>query len=162
MQKLFLTDLEARSSRSKRQSIQFLLRALNRNCCGLQMAVFSLSPHMAFSHAVHAMERKRPFFLSPFKTTHPIRLGCNPYHRIWGFPGSSAGKESTCNSGDPNSILGLGRSPGERDKIPTPVFWGFPDSSGSKESACYVGNLGWEDPLEESKPTLVFLPGESP
>ena len=28
-----------------------------------------------------------------------------------GFPGSSAGKESTCNSGDP-WVLSLGRSPG--------------------------------------------------
>ena len=30
-----------------------------------------------------------------------------------GFPGSSAGKESTCNAGDPDSISGLGRSPGK-------------------------------------------------
>ena len=30
-----------------------------------------------------------------------------------GFPGSSAGKESTCNAGDLSSIPGLGRSPGE-------------------------------------------------
>ena len=30
-----------------------------------------------------------------------------------GFPGSSAGKESTCNAGDPSSIPGWGRSPGE-------------------------------------------------
>jgi len=30
-----------------------------------------------------------------------------------GFPGSSAGKESTCNAGDPSMIPGLGRSPGE-------------------------------------------------
>jgi len=30
-----------------------------------------------------------------------------------GFPGSSAGKESACNAGDPSSIPGLGRSPGE-------------------------------------------------
>ena len=30
-----------------------------------------------------------------------------------GFPGSSAGKESTCNAGDPGSILWSGRSPGE-------------------------------------------------
>ena len=29
------------------------------------------------------------------------------------FPGSSAGKESACNAGDPSSIPGLGRSPGE-------------------------------------------------
>ena len=30
-----------------------------------------------------------------------------------GFPGSSAGKESACNAGDPGSVPGLGRSPGE-------------------------------------------------
>ena len=29
------------------------------------------------------------------------------------FPGSSTGKESACNAGDPNSIPGLGRPPGE-------------------------------------------------
>ena len=29
------------------------------------------------------------------------------------FPGSSAGKESACNAGDPGSISGSGRSPGE-------------------------------------------------
>ena len=29
-----------------------------------------------------------------------------------GFPGGSAGKESTCNEGDLGSIPGLGRSPG--------------------------------------------------
>ena len=37
---------------------------------------------------------------------------------ILGFPGSSAGKESTCNVGDPSSIPGLGRSPGERKGYP--------------------------------------------
>ena len=30
-----------------------------------------------------------------------------------GFPGDSAGKESTCNAGDLGSIPGLRRSPGE-------------------------------------------------
>ena len=30
-----------------------------------------------------------------------------------GFPDSSVGKESACNAGDPSSIPGLGRSPGE-------------------------------------------------
>ena len=30
-----------------------------------------------------------------------------------GFPGNSAGKESTCNAGDPGSIPRWGRSPGE-------------------------------------------------
>ena len=39
-----------------------------------------------------------------------------------GFPGGSDGKESACNVGDPDLILGLGRSPGEGNDYPTPVF----------------------------------------
>ena len=35
-----------------------------------------------------------------------------------GFPDSSVGKESSCNKGDPGSIPGLGRSPGERKGYP--------------------------------------------
>ena len=35
-----------------------------------------------------------------------------------GFPGGSAGKESTCNAGDLGSIPGLGRSPGEEKGYP--------------------------------------------
>ena len=35
-----------------------------------------------------------------------------------GFPGGSAGKESTCNVGDLSSIPGLGRSPGEGNGYP--------------------------------------------
>ena len=36
----------------------------------------------------------------------------------WGFPGSSAVKASACNAGDPGSIPGLGRSPGEGNGNP--------------------------------------------
>ena len=35
-----------------------------------------------------------------------------------GFPGGSAGKESTCNLGNLGWILGLGRSPGEGNSYP--------------------------------------------
>ena len=35
-----------------------------------------------------------------------------------GFPGSSDGKESACNAGDPGSIPGSGRSPGEGNGNP--------------------------------------------
>ena len=35
-----------------------------------------------------------------------------------GFPCGSAGKESTCNEGDPSMIPGLGRSPGEGKGYP--------------------------------------------
>ena len=34
------------------------------------------------------------------------------------FPGSSKGKESACNAGDPGLIPGLGRSPGEGNGNP--------------------------------------------
>ena len=36
----------------------------------------------------------------------------------FGFPGSPAGKESACNAGDPGSIPGSGRSPGEGNGYP--------------------------------------------
>ena len=35
-----------------------------------------------------------------------------------GFPGGSEGKESACNAGDPGSIPGSGKSPGERNGNP--------------------------------------------
>ena len=41
---------------------------------------------------------------------------------LMGFPGGSEGKASACNAGDPGSIPGLGRSPGEGHGNPTPVF----------------------------------------
>ena len=39
-----------------------------------------------------------------------------------GFPDGSAGKESTCNTGDTGSTPGSGRSPGGRYGKSTPVF----------------------------------------
>ena len=40
-----------------------------------------------------------------------------------GFPDSSVGKESTCNAGDPGSIPGLGKSPGEGIGYPLQFSW---------------------------------------
>ena len=37
---------------------------------------------------------------------------------LWGSPGSSDGKVSAYDAGDPGSIPGLGRSPGEGDGNP--------------------------------------------
>ena len=37
--------------------------------------------------------------------------------KLMGFPGSSAGKESACNAGNPSSIPGSERSPAE-ERIP--------------------------------------------
>ena len=52
--------------------------------------------------------RVRHFYLS-LKGQEETNYKC----QIWGFPDSSAGKESSCNAGDLRSIPGLGRSPGE-------------------------------------------------
>ena len=63
------------------------------------------------------------------------------------FPHSSAGKESTCDAGDPGSILGLGRSAGvgidldNHNGVITPVFLDFPGGSDGKESSCNAGDL---------------------
>ena len=79
-----------------------------------------------------------------------------------GFPGSSAGKESARNAGDPGSIPVSGRSTGEGIGYP------LPGGSDGKESACHVGDLGLIPGLGRSprrrawQPTPVFLPGESP
>ena len=53
-----------------------------------------------------------------------------------GFPGSSVGKESARNAGDPSSIPGLGRSPGEGNSYPLQyLVWRIPYSPcGHKES----------------------------
>ena len=40
-----------------------------------------------------------------------------------GFPDGSDDKESAYNTADLGSIPGLGRSPGEGERLPTPVFW---------------------------------------
>ena len=37
---------------------------------------------------------------------------------IWGFPGGSEGKATACNAGDPGSIPGLERPPGEGNGNP--------------------------------------------
>ena len=48
-------------------------------------------------------------------TPFPIETSGNLYQ---GFPGSSVGKESTCNAGGPGSPPGLGRSAGEGTGYP--------------------------------------------
>ena len=70
-----------------------------------------------------------------------------------GFPENSAGKECACNAGDPSLIPGSGKISWRQDRLPTPVLLGFASGSDSKESTRNVGDLGWEDPLEEGMAT---------
>ena len=44
---------------------------------------------------------------------------------LLGIPDSSVDKESTCNAGDPGSILGSGRSTGEGIGHPLQYSWAF-------------------------------------
>ena len=66
-----------------------------------------------------------------------------------GFPGSSVGKESACNAGDPSSIPGLGRSIGEGIGYPLQdSLWQV-----IHPWETWVQSLGWEDPLEKGMAT---------
>ena len=58
------------------------------------------------------------------------------------LPGTSAGKESACNSRDPDSIPGSRKIPRRRNRLPTQVFTGFPGGSDGNESACNAEDLG--------------------
>ena len=69
-----------------------------------------------------------------------------------GFPGSLTGKESACNAGDPGSVPGSGKSPGEGIGYPLQCSW-LPLWLSCKESACNVGDLG-------SAPGLERFPAE--
>ena len=70
-----------------------------------------------------------------------------------GFPGSSAGKESTCNAGDPSSVPGLGRSAGEAIGYLLQYSWVSLGAQQVKNLPAlmetWVQSLGWEDPLEK-------------
>ena len=78
---------------------------------------------------------------------------------VWGKVSSysSVSKESTCNAGDPRSIPGLGRFPGEGIGHPLHYSWASlvaqlvknPPAMGET----WVPSLGWEDPLEKEMAT---------
>ena len=54
------------------------------------------------------------------RSNQEILKEINPEYSLdyWGFPDSSVGKESACNTGDMGSIPGFGRSPGEGKGYP--------------------------------------------
>ena len=73
------------------------------------------------------------------------------------FPGSSAGKESTCHAGDLGSIPGFGRFPGEGIGYPLQYSWASLVAQMVKNPPAmretWIQSLGWEDPLEEGMAT---------
>ena len=83
-----------------------------------------------------------------------------------GFPGSSAGKESSCNAEDPGVIPGSGNSPGEGLGYQLQIFGASLVAQMVKNWPCgrrgfnpWVRRIPWRRAWQ---PTPVFLPGESP
>ena len=82
-----------------------------------------------------------------------------------GFPGGSAGKESTCNAGDLGSIPRLGIFPGKGIGYPLQYPWASlvaqlvenPPAMQETWFNTWVGKNPWR---RESLPTPVFWPGE--
>ena len=86
-----------------------------------------------------------------------LRLFCILPYPKRDFPDSSVSKESACNAGDPGSIPGLGRSPGEGIGYPLQYSWASLVAQLVKNPPAmqetWVQLLGWEDPLEKGKAT---------
>ena len=74
-----------------------------------------------------------------------------------GFPDSSAGKESTCNAGDPSLIPGSGKSTEEGIGYPLQYSWASHVAQLVKSLPAmretWVQSLGREDPLEKEMAT---------
>ena len=80
---------------------------------------------------------------------------------LTGFLGSSVGKQSACNAGDPGSIPRSGRPAGEGIGYPLQYFWASlvaqlvknPPRCGRPGFAPWVGKIPWK---RERLPTPVF------
>ena len=80
------------------------------------------------------------------------------------FPGSSVGKESACNAGDPSSIAGSGRSLGGRIGYPLQYSWASLMAQLVKNPPAMREDLGSIPELGrspgEGKGYPVFWPGK--
>ena len=81
------------------------------------------------------MKKKRQkiksFAINCYMTSKAMTQILSVYIYTCGFPYISDGKESACNTGDPGSITGSGRSPGEGNAINFSVLaWKIPRTEG--------------------------------
>ena len=82
----------------------------------------------------------------------------NLFHIDFGvLPDSSVDKESACKAGDPGSIPGLGRSPGEGTGYSLQYYWASLVAQLVRNlpamQETWVPSLSWEDLLEKEKAT---------
>ena len=89
----------------------------------------------------------------PFLPLLPPPNICSLPYLLMGFPGSSAGKESAYNAGDPDSIPGSGGSAGEGIDYLLQYSWASLVVQLVKNSPAmwetWVPSLGWEDFLKK-------------
>ena len=97
--------------------------------------------------------------MSPLCHQSPWQLAREEY--LLSISGSSAGKESDYNTGDPGLIPGLGRFPGEGIGYPLQNSWASLVVQMVKNLHAmwetWVQSLGWEDPLEKGMTTLSSI-----
>ena len=115
-------------------------------CC----AVLSHSV-VSYSLRPHGLEPTR--FLCPWGF---FRQEYQSMVAIW-----LSGKESACNTGNPGSIPGSGRSPEEGIGYPLWYSWASLVAQMVKNPPAmqetWVRSLGWEDPLEEGMSTQFII-----
>ena len=95
-----------------------------------------------------------------------MQLSLENKNSLWalGFNGTSVGKESACNTGDPGSIPGSGRSPGEWIGYPLLYSWASLLAQLVNNPLAmwetWVQSLVWIPGEGNGLPTPVFWPGE--
>ena len=122
--------------------------------CRQHAIVFASNSKMSFH------DRTCP--CSPFLVSHPYVAS---KFQVWAylFPGSSVGKESTCNAGDPGLIPRSGRSAGEGIGYPLQYSWAFLVAQLVKNLPAmwetWIRSLCWEDSGGEGKGYPPQYPG---
>ena len=86
-----------------------------------------VKPWLSGKYEMHTCQK---FNLTQYSMSEPVKY--------WG----SVGKDSAWNAGEPSSIPGSQRSPGEGIGYPLQYSSASPCGSACKESACNAGDLG--------------------
>ena len=119
-------------------------------------------PSSESQQTINARESVGQKGTSPCREQYVDSLKTKNRITIWswrGFPDSSAGKVFACNAGDPGSIPGLGRSPGEGIGYLLQYSWTSLLAQMIRDPPVgfWVQSLGWKLPCRRaSQPTQYF------
>ena len=135
-------------------------RALSLHCLDLNTTGSPDVPRCVYLVFLPALNYQGELYRPWMRVGRRISYHQGPLHERTvqlGFPHSLVGKESTCNAGDPSSITGSGRFPGEGIGYPFQYSWVSLVAQLGKNllamQETWVPSLSWEDPLEKGKAT---------